>query len=202
MVQKTSSSSDTQNLPVENFSDNDSRSEDANATRDNENDDEFSDNNEEEDDDGGYCGFSDDDEGYYYDLNTGETYTKSEYHTECPALQWNEDAPHLIGEDLTQQSEASTSSARSSNSSNSSQKLANIISVIREQFKAIFDRVKDANDYTLDQMCNVVSADILRLGMGAIGKDIIKGFYNGNSIRSENLEKIGAWIDSHLHTTE
>ena len=45
---------------------------------DNENDDEFSDNNEEEDDDG-FCGFSDDDdEGHYYDLNTGETYTKSE----------------------------------------------------------------------------------------------------------------------------
>ena len=30
--------------------------------------------------DDGFCGFSDDDdEGYYYDLNTGETYTKSEY---------------------------------------------------------------------------------------------------------------------------
>ncbi|CAG8639264.1 4646_t:CDS:2 [Paraglomus brasilianum] len=48
--------------------------ENANATRDNENDDEFSDNNEEE----GFYGFSDDDdEGYYYDLNTGETCTKS-----------------------------------------------------------------------------------------------------------------------------
>ncbi|CAG8560545.1 7955_t:CDS:2 [Ambispora gerdemannii] len=69
---------DVNQLPVENFFDDDSRGEDANATRDNENDDEFSDNNEEEDD-GGYCGFSDDDEGYYYDLNTGETYTKSEY---------------------------------------------------------------------------------------------------------------------------
>ncbi|CAG8519914.1 4542_t:CDS:2 [Ambispora leptoticha] len=66
-------------LLVENFSDNDLRSEDANATRDNENDDEFSDNNKEEDDDG-FCGFSDDDdEGYYYDLNAGKTYTKSEY---------------------------------------------------------------------------------------------------------------------------
>ncbi|CAG8599206.1 17612_t:CDS:2, partial [Racocetra persica] len=42
----------------------DSRSEDANASKD----------------DDGFCGFSDDDdEGYYYDLNTGETYTKSEY---------------------------------------------------------------------------------------------------------------------------
>ena len=99
-----------------------------------------------------------------------------------------------------QQSDVSSSSARSSNSSNSSQKLANIISVIREQFQAIFDRIKGVNDYTLDQMCNVVSADILKLEMGAIGKDTIKSFYNGGNIRSENLEKIGAWIDnSHLH---
>ncbi|CAG8634576.1 7951_t:CDS:2 [Ambispora gerdemannii] len=38
----------------------------------------FFDNDKEEDDDG-FCGFSDDDdEGYYYDLNTGETYTKSD----------------------------------------------------------------------------------------------------------------------------
>ncbi|CAG8560595.1 7958_t:CDS:1 [Ambispora gerdemannii] len=101
-----------------------------------------------------------------------------------------------------QQSEASSSSARSSNSSNSSQKLANIISVIREQFQAIFDRIKGANDYTFDQMCNVVSADILKLGMGAIGKDTIKSFYNGGNIRSENLGKIGAWIDNSYTTTE
>ncbi|CAG8622435.1 6606_t:CDS:1, partial [Ambispora leptoticha] len=64
-----------------------------------------------------------------------------------------------------------------------------------EQFSDIFDRVKGANDYTLDQMCNVVSADILKLGMGAIGKDTMKGFYRGENIKSENLEKIGAWID-------
>ncbi|RHZ80752.1 hypothetical protein Glove_132g74 [Diversispora epigaea] len=45
---------------------------------DNGNDDEFS-NGNEEDDDGSFCGFSDDDdEGYYYDSNTGKTYTKSE----------------------------------------------------------------------------------------------------------------------------
>ncbi|CAG8477005.1 14050_t:CDS:2 [Ambispora leptoticha] len=35
--------------------------------------------NSEPSDDDGFCGFSDnDDEGYYYDLNTGETYTKSD----------------------------------------------------------------------------------------------------------------------------
>ena len=43
----------------------------------------------------------------------------------------------------------------------------------------IFDRIKGANDYSLDQMCGVVSVDVLRLGMGVIGKDTIKGFYRG-----------------------
>ena len=83
----------------------------------------------------------------------------------------------------------------------SSQKFANIISVIREQFTDIFDRIKGANDYSLDQMCAVVSVDILsRLGMGVIGKDTIKGFYRGENLNSKNLEKIGAWIDnSRLH---
>ncbi|CAG8646911.1 4799_t:CDS:2, partial [Ambispora gerdemannii] len=61
---------DVNQLPVENFFDDDSQSEDANATRDNKNDDKFYDNNEEEDDDEEYCSFSDDDEGYYYDLST------------------------------------------------------------------------------------------------------------------------------------
>jgi hypothetical protein len=62
----------------------------------------------------------------------------------------------------------------------SSQKFANIISVVREQFIGIFDRIKGANNYSLDQMCAIVSADILsRLGMGVIGKDTIKGFYRG-----------------------
>ncbi|CAB5393384.1 unnamed protein product [Rhizophagus irregularis] len=93
------------------------------------------------------------------------------------------------------------SSSSSSGSSGSSQKFANIISVIREQFTVIFDRIKGANDYSLDQMCAIVSADILsRLGMGVIGKDTIKGFYRGENLNSKNLEKIGAWIDNtHLH---
>ena len=83
----------------------------------------------------------------------------------------------------------------------SSQRFANIISVIWERFTEIFDRIKGANDYSLDQMCAVVSVDILsRLGMGVIGKDTIKGFYHGENINSKNLEKIGAWIDNtHLH---
>ena len=61
----------------------------------------------------------------------------------------------------------------------SSQKFTNIISVIQEQFTDIFDRIKGANDYSLDQMCAIVSVDILsRLGMGVIGKDTIKSFYH------------------------
>ena len=81
----------------------------------------------------------------------------------------------------------------------SSQKFANIISVIWEQFTDIFDRIKDANDYSLDQMCAVVSVDILnRLGMGVIGKDTIKGVYRRENLNSKNLEKIGAWIN-HYH---
>ena len=80
----------------------------------------------------------------------------------------------------------------------SSQKFANIISVIWEQFTDIFDRIKGANDYSLDQMCAIVSVDILsRLGMGVIGKDTIKGFYCGENLNSKNLEKIGAWIDHY-----
>ncbi|EXX65984.1 hypothetical protein GLOIN_2v1787821 [Rhizophagus irregularis DAOM 181602=DAOM 197198] len=62
----------------------------------------------------------------------------------------------------------------------------------------IFDRIKGANDYSLDQICAIVSVDILsRLEMGVIGKDTIKGFYHGENISSKNLEKIGAWIDHY-----
>jgi len=103
---------------------------------------------------------------------------------------------------LTNESETdSRGSSTNSSSSSSSQKFANIISVIREQFIDIFDRIKGANDYSLDQMCAIVSVDILsRLGMGVIGKDTIKGFYRGENLNSKNLEKIGAWIDNtHLH---
>ncbi|CAG8746132.1 9766_t:CDS:2, partial [Rhizophagus irregularis] len=89
----------------------------------------------------------------------------------------------------------------SSGSSGSSQKFTNIISVILKQFIDIFDRIKGANDYSLDQICAVVSVDILsRLGMGVIGKDTIKGFYRKDNISSKNLEKIGTWVDhTHLH---
>jgi len=80
----------------------------------------------------------------------------------------------------------------------SNQRFANIISVIRVQFKEVFDRIKDERGYSLDQMCAIVSVDILVFGMGKIGKDTIKGFYNGENLNSENLKKIGAWIDNKI----
>ncbi|RGB42739.1 hypothetical protein C1646_750637 [Rhizophagus diaphanus] len=83
---------------------------------------------------------------------------------------------------------SSSSSPGSSGSSGSSQRFANIISVIREQFSDIFDRIKGANDYSLDQMCAVISVDILKLGMGVIGKVTIKAFYREDNIKSENLK--------------
>ncbi|RGB29778.1 hypothetical protein C1646_766178 [Rhizophagus diaphanus] len=72
-----------------------------------------------------------------------------------------------------------SSASGSSVSSGSSQRFANNISVIQEQFLGIFDRIINANNYSLDQMCTIVSVDIIRLGMGVIGKDTIKGFYRG-----------------------
>jgi len=61
----------------------------------------------------------------------------------------------------------------------SGQIFANIMSVTREQFSDIFDRVKSANDYSLDQMSAVVSVE----------KDTIKGFYRGDNIKSETWKR-------------
>ncbi|CAI2199927.1 11667_t:CDS:1, partial [Funneliformis geosporum] len=44
--------------------------------------------------------------------------------------------------------------------------------------------------YTLDQMCTIISVEILKLRVGKLGSDTIKSFYNGVNIKSENLEKI------------
>ncbi|GET64572.1 uncharacterized protein OCT59_012018 [Rhizophagus irregularis] len=108
----------------------------------------------------------------------------------------NESEANSTNESETNSRDSSTNSS----SSSSSQKFTNIISVIWEQFMKIFDKIKGANDYSLDQMCGVVSVDILRLGMGVIGKDMIKGFCCRKNLNSKNLEKIGAWIDnSHLY---
>ncbi|RIA98849.1 hypothetical protein C1645_731408 [Glomus cerebriforme] len=60
----------------------------------------------------------------------------------------------------------------------------------------IIDLTMCLENYTLDQMCSIISVEILKLGMEKLGSDIIKSFYHEANIKNENLEKIGAWIDS------
>ena len=53
------------------------------------------------------------------------------------------------------------------------------------------------NNYSLDDMCNMVSVEIRSLGMGKISKETIKNFhYNNGDFRGSTLNKIDAWIDS------
>ena len=53
------------------------------------------------------------------------------------------------------------------------------------------------NNYSLDNMCNMVSVEIRSLGMEKIDKETIKNFYyNNGDFRGSTLNKIGAWIDS------
>jgi hypothetical protein len=86
----------------------------------------------------------------------------------------NESKANLINKSETNSQNFLTNSS----SSFSSQKFANIISVICEQFIDIFDRIKSANDYFLNQMYIIISVDILsRLEMWIIEKDTIKEFY-------------------------
>jgi hypothetical protein len=77
--------------------------------------------------------------------------------------------------------------------SSSSQKFANIISVIWEQFIDIFDRIKSANDYSLDQMCAIVSVNIFsKTWDGSNWKRYNKGILSWKNLNSKNLEKIDA----------
>ncbi|CAG8611696.1 10580_t:CDS:2, partial [Diversispora eburnea] len=73
--------SDPSEVKIQVSAPDDSRSGDAIAPEDSNydvGDDSFNNNEGDDNDDGGYCGLSDDDEGYYYNLNTGETYRKSD----------------------------------------------------------------------------------------------------------------------------
>ncbi|CAG8644866.1 10735_t:CDS:1 [Dentiscutata heterogama] len=46
-------------------------------------------------------------------------------------------------------------------------------------------------------MCNIVSVEIRSLGVGKLGKETVKSYYlKINDLKSSNLNKIGAWIDS------
>ncbi len=77
----------------------------------------------------------------------------------------------------------------------SSQKFSNIISVIWQNFKNTIDIILNSEVKHNDQMCTIISVEILKLGVGKLGSDTIKRFYHGANIKSENLEKIGAWVD-------
>ncbi|CAG8711466.1 16926_t:CDS:2, partial [Cetraspora pellucida] len=61
----------------------------------------------------------------------------------------------------------------------------------------VFDKIKTENNYTLDEMCNIVSVEIRSLGVGKLGKETVKSYYlKINDLKSSNLNKIGAWMDS------
>ncbi|CAI2201214.1 4526_t:CDS:1, partial [Funneliformis geosporum] len=72
----------------------------------------------------------------------------------------------------------------------SSQKFSNIISVIRQPFTNTVSIIMNSEGYTLDQMCTIISIEILKLKVGKLGSNTIKSFYNRVNIKSENLEKI------------
>ncbi|KAF0441048.1 hypothetical protein F8M41_004022 [Gigaspora margarita] len=61
----------------------------------------------------------------------------------------------------------------------------------------ILTMIMTDNNYSLDDMCNMVSVEIRSLGVGKISKETIKNFYyNNGDFRGSTLNKIGAWIDS------
>ncbi|CAG8624766.1 14459_t:CDS:2 [Cetraspora pellucida] len=85
-------------------------------------------------------------------------------------------------------------------SSGSSQlSFSNIILTIRNHFKILFDKIMTDNNYSLDDICNMVFVEIRSLGMGKISKETIKNFYyNNGDFRDNTLNKIGAWIDKKV----
>ncbi|CAG8644984.1 8677_t:CDS:1 [Cetraspora pellucida] len=86
-----------------------------------------------------------------------------------------------------------------SSSSNSNQlSFSNITLTIRNHFKILFDKIMINNNYSLDNMCNMMSVEIHNLGMEKINKETIKNFYynNNDDFRGSILNKISAWIDS------
>ncbi|CAG8484245.1 24702_t:CDS:1 [Cetraspora pellucida] len=94
-------------------------------------------------------------------------------------------------------SQRSSGSSLGSSSSSSQLSFSNITSTTRNHFKILFDKIMIDNNYSLDDMCNMVSVEIHSLGMEKIGKKTIKNFYyNNGDFRGSTLNKIDAWIDS------
>ncbi|CAG8446310.1 10150_t:CDS:2 [Dentiscutata heterogama] len=94
-------------------------------------------------------------------------------------------------------SQRSSGSSLGSSSGSSQLSFSDITSTTRNHFKILFDKIMIDNNYSLDDMCNMVSVEIHSLGIGKIGKETIKNFYyNNGDFRGSTLNKIGAWIDS------
>ncbi|CAG8676640.1 3570_t:CDS:1 [Cetraspora pellucida] len=94
-------------------------------------------------------------------------------------------------------SQRSSGSSLGSSNDTSQLSFSNITSTTRNHFKILFDKIMIDNNYSLDDMCNMMSVEIHSLGMGKIGKETIKNFYyNNGDFRGSTLNKIGAWIDS------
>ncbi|CAG8606483.1 11470_t:CDS:2, partial [Dentiscutata heterogama] len=91
----------------------------------------------------------------------------------------------------------SSGSSLGSSSGSSQLSFSDITSTTRNHFKILFEKIMTNNNYSLDDMCNMVSVEICSLGMRKIGKETIKNFYyNNGNFRDSTLNKIGAWIDS------
>ncbi|CAG8520822.1 9117_t:CDS:1 [Dentiscutata heterogama] len=110
-------------------------------------------------------------------------------------------SPSIPTSNFPQRSSGSSSGSSGfslgSSSSSSQLSFSNITSTTRNYFKILFDKIMTDNNYSLDDIYNMVSVEIRSLGMGKISKETIKNFYyNNGDFRGSTLNKIGAWIDS------
>ncbi|CAG8686317.1 12165_t:CDS:2, partial [Dentiscutata heterogama] len=67
-----------------------------------------------------------------------------------------------------------------SSSGSSQLSFSDITSTTRNHFKILFDKIMTNNNYSLDNMYNMVSVEIHSLEMGKISKKTIKNFYYNN----------------------
>ncbi|RIB12077.1 hypothetical protein C2G38_2259184 [Gigaspora rosea] len=90
-------------------------------------------------------------------------------------------------------SQRSSSSSLGSSSGSSQLSFSDITSTTRNHFKILFEKIMTDNNYSLDDMCNMVSVEIRSLGVRKISKETIKNFhYNNGDFRGSTLNKIGA----------
>ncbi|CAG8525824.1 12191_t:CDS:2 [Dentiscutata heterogama] len=84
-------------------------------------------------------------------------------------------------------SQRSSGSSLGSSSGSSQLSFSDITSTTRNHFKILFDKIMIDNNYSLDDMCNMVSVEISSLGIKKISKETIKNFYyNNGDFRADN----------------